>query len=118
MVAEEHDDASPDDAEPGHLVPEHPPEPSSSPALPLAILPTPRLVHSRTDGRMNEQRHGGCAAPLLRDLHLCCCRGVVNTEHLVGLYTGREKGLTSSCLGSSPPLQWLPRATGHLCISS
>jgi hypothetical protein len=58
MVADEHDDASPDDAEPGHLVSEHPPESSSSscPALPLlAILPTPRPVHPRTD----EQRHGG-----------------------------------------------------------
>jgi hypothetical protein len=55
------------------------------------------------------------AAPLLRDLHLCCCRGVVSTEHLVGLYTGREKGLTSSCLGSSSslPSQWLPRATAY-----
>ena len=57
MVAEEHDDASPDDAEPGHLVPEHPPEPSS-PALPLAILPTPRLVHP-IPLDTNEQRHGG-----------------------------------------------------------
>ena len=43
MVEEEHDDALPDDAEPGHLLPQHPAEsPSSSPAL---LLATPRLVH-------------------------------------------------------------------------
>ena len=46
MVEEEHDDALPDDAEPGHLLPQRPAESaSSSPAfLPLAT-PTPRLVH-------------------------------------------------------------------------
>lgn len=43
MVEEEHDDALPDDAEPGHLLPQRPADSaSSSLALPLA---TPRLVH-------------------------------------------------------------------------
>jgi len=45
MVAEEHDDASPDDVEPGLLLPQHPAEPSSSsPALPLAVA-APWLIH-------------------------------------------------------------------------
>lgn len=61
-VAEEQDDASPDDVEPCHLVPEHPPEPPSSscssPALPLLAAATPRLVRDHP-GRMDEQRHGG-----------------------------------------------------------
>lgn len=60
MVEEEHDDALPDDAEPGHLLPQHPAEfPSSSPALPLAAT-TPRPVHPKIFSRANEQRHGGC----------------------------------------------------------
>ena len=61
MIAEEQDDASPDDSEPGHLVPEHPPEPSSSssPALPLAILPTPRLVHPIPAGHERTEARGG-----------------------------------------------------------
>jgi hypothetical protein len=50
MVAEKHDDASPDDVEPGLLLPQHPAEPSS-PALPLATAPW--LIHS---ARTNEQR--------------------------------------------------------------
>jgi hypothetical protein len=44
MVAEEHDDASPDDVEPGLLLLEQPAEPSAAsggPLLPLA----PRHIH-------------------------------------------------------------------------
>lgn len=58
MVAEEHDDASSDDVEPGLLLPQHPAEPSSSsPALPMAAAaaaaPPPRLIHP---GQINEHR--------------------------------------------------------------
>jgi hypothetical protein len=47
MVAEEHDDASPDDVEPGLLLLEQPAEPSSpaGPLLPLA----PPLIHPVSD---------------------------------------------------------------------
>jgi hypothetical protein len=49
VVAEEHDDASSDDVEPGLLLPQHPAEPSSSPALPMAAAaaaaPPPWLIH-------------------------------------------------------------------------
>lgn len=57
MVEEEHDDALPDDAEPGHLLPQRPAESaSSSPAfLPLAT-PTPRLVHRPGHGRPDSRR--------------------------------------------------------------
>ena len=49
MVAEEHDDTSPDDVEPSLLLPQHPAEPSS-PALPLAAAPW--LIHpARTNRR-------------------------------------------------------------------
>jgi hypothetical protein len=60
MVEEEHDDALPDDAEPGHLLPQRPAESaSSSPAfLPLAT-PTPRLVHRPGHGRPAGRTHGG-----------------------------------------------------------
>lgn len=54
------------------------------------------FIPGRPAGRMNRGTEGEDepstkgAAPLLRDLHLCCCRGAVNTEHLVGLYKGRK----------------------------
>jgi hypothetical protein len=44
MVAEEHDDASPDDVEPGLLLLEQPAEPSAAAAGPLLPL-APRHIH-------------------------------------------------------------------------
>jgi|UPI000220A5D7 hypothetical protein len=62
VVEEEHDDALPDDAEPGHLLPQRRAEPtaSSSPALPLLLAtPTPRPVHRPGRTAASKRRHGG-----------------------------------------------------------
>ena len=136
MVEEEHDDALPDDAEPGHLLPQRPAESaaSSSPALPLLATPTPRLVHrpgpGRSDGRRRVNRgtegeepstKAPAADALALDLHLGRCCGVLNPARLVGLYRGRK--------GSRHCLPWafhanvslLPSCAGvrgwPLCIS-
>ena len=127
MVEEEHDDALPDDAEPGHLLPQRPTESaassSSSPALPLLATPTPRLVHRPGPGRpdgggevMNRGTEGEepstkapAADALALDLHLGRCCGVLNPARLVGLYrdrgAGNQEGLTSL------PLPWAFHAT-------
>ena len=89
MVAEEHDDASPDDVEPGLLLPQHPAE-SSSPALPLA----PWLVHP---GRVNRDCWGAASWRALRHCCWICffCNGVVKRGHLAGLY--RRPRLSHLC---------------------
>jgi hypothetical protein len=45
MIAEEHDDASPDDVEPGLLLPQHPAEPSSSSSSGPVLPMDPQLNH-------------------------------------------------------------------------
>jgi len=72
MVAEEHDDASPDDVEPGLLLPQHPAEPSS-PALPLAA---PWLIHPARTSRGWDWELGAVKALQHHYCWICFCNGV------------------------------------------